>query len=55
MKTLAYVLHRALAQKKTIDRARMALTPDDIHSDTDVIINLFGNMEICTSTGIWKE
>ena len=55
MKTLAYVLHRALAQKKTIDRVKMALTPDDIHSDTDVIINLFGNMEICTSTGIWKE
>ena len=55
MKTLAYVLHRALAQQKTIDRAKMALTPDDIHSDTDVIINLFGNMEICTSTGIWKE
>lgn len=55
MKTLAYVLHRAMAQRKTIERAKMALTPDDIHSDTDVIINLFGNMEICTSTGIWKE
>ncbi len=55
MKTLAYVLHRALAQQKTIDRAKMALTPDDINSDTDVIVNLFGDMEICTSAGIWKE
>lgn len=55
MKTLAYVLHRALAQKKTLDRARMALSPDDIVADTDVIINLFGSMEIYTSDGVWKE
>ena len=55
MKTLAYVLHRALAQKKALDRARMALSPDDIAADTDVIINLFGSMEIYTSDGVWKE
>lgn len=55
MKTFAYVLHHALAQKKTIERARMALSPDDINADTDVIVNFFGSMEICTSGGIWKE
>ena len=55
MKTLAYVLHRAMAQRKTIERARMALSPDDIMSDRDVIVNFFGSMEICTSDGVWKE
>ena len=55
MKTLAYVLHRAMAQRKTIERARMALSPDDISSERDVIINFFGSMEIYTSAGIWKE
>lgn len=55
MKTLAYVLHRAMAQRKTIERAKMTLTPDDIISDRDVIVNFFGSMEICTSDGVWKE
>lgn len=50
-----YVLHRAMAQRKTIERARMALSPDDISSERDVIINFFGSMEIYTSAGIWKE
>ncbi len=55
MKTLAYVLHRAMAQRKTIERARMALSPDDITSENDVIINFFGGLEITTNGGIWKE
>ncbi len=52
---LAYVIHRAIAQKNTMDRVRMALTPDEIKTDNDVIINFFGGMEITTSAGVWKE
>ena len=52
---LAYVLHRAIAQKNTMERVRMALTPDEIKTDNDVIINFFGGMEITTSAGVWKD
>lgn len=55
LNTLAYVVHRAMAQKNTMERVRMALTPDEIKTDSDVIINFFGGMEITTSAGVWKE
>ena len=51
----AYITHRALAQKRTIDRIKMALTPEEIKSDKDIIINFFGDMEIITQDGVWKE
>lgn len=52
---LAYVLHRAMAQQKAIDSAKLALSPERIESDRDVIINLFGDMEISTSKGVLTE
>ncbi len=52
---LAYVLHRAMAQQKTIDQAKFSLTPDDIQTDREVIINFFGDMEIFTSKGVLRE
>lgn len=55
MNILAYVLHRAMAQQKTLDSAKLSLSPEAIQSDKDVIINLFGDMEICTSQGILRE
>lgn len=55
MSILAYVLHRAMAQQKTIERAKMALSPDRIQTDRDIIVNLFGGMEIRTKGGIWRE
>lgn len=55
LNTLAYVIHRAIAQKNTMDRVRMALVPDEIKGDKDIIINFFGSLEIVTSTGVWKE
>lgn len=51
----AYIIHRALAQKRILDRAKMALTPKEIKSDKDIIINFFGDMEIITQDGVWKE
>lgn len=55
MNILAYVLHRAMAQQKTMDSAKMTLSPDEIHNDKDIIINFFGSMEICTSAGVLRE
>lgn len=51
----AYVIHRAMAQQKTIDSSKLALSPDEIKSDKDIIVNFFGSMEICTSTGVLTE
>lgn len=55
MSILAYVLHRAIAQQKTIDSSKLALSPDEIKSDRDIIINFFGSMEIQTSRGVLRE
>lgn len=33
----------------------MSISPQNIKSDTDVIINLFGNLEIYTSNGVLRE
>lgn len=52
---LAYVLHRAMAQQKVMNSTRMLLSPKSIRSDKDIIINFFGNMEICTSKGVLRE
>ena len=51
----AYIIHRALAQKRTIERVKMALTPEEIKSDKDIVINFFGDIEIITQDGIWRE
>lgn len=55
MSILAYVLHRAMAQQKTIDSAKLTLSPDEIKSDRDIIINFFGSMSIYTSAGVLHE
>ena len=33
----------------------MAITPEEIKSDKDIVINFFGDMEIITQDGVWKE
>ena len=55
MTVLAYVLHRAMAQQQSIDSSNMALAPDEIKSDRDIIVNFFGSMEIQTSKGVLEE
>lgn len=55
LNTLAYVMHRAMAQRDTMNRAKMVLKPEEITSDKDIIINFFGDMEIYTQDGVWKE
>lgn len=55
MAFLAYVLHRAMAQKKTMDSAKMTISPENITKETDVIIHLLGNLDIYTSKGVIRE
>lgn len=55
MSVLAYVLHRAMAQQKTIDSVRLAPSPDSISGAKDVVINFFGDMEIYTRKGVLRE
>ena len=55
LSALAHVLHRAMAQQKAIESAKLAPTPDLVQSSKDVAINFFGDMEICTKKGILSE
>ena len=55
LNVFAYVIHRAMAQQKTINSSRLALAPEEIKTDKDIIVNLFGSMSICTSRGVLTE
>ena len=55
LSALAHVLHRAMAQQKAIESAKLAPTPDLVQSSKDVAINFFGDMEICTKKGVLSE
>lgn len=52
---LAYVLHRAMSQKKAMDSAKMKISPENIERDTDIIIHLLGNLDVYTSKGVIRE
>jgi DNA-binding SARP family transcriptional activator len=55
LSALGYVLHRAMAQQKTIESAKLAPVPESIDGNKDVAINFFGDMEICTRKGVLSE
>ena len=55
LQMLAYVVIASVNEKKLLDSAKMVLSPDNIKNDTDIIINLFGNLEIYTSKGVLRE
>ncbi len=55
LQTFAYILHRAIVQSNASERTKMTFTPDNIQNDTDIIINFFGDMEICILNGVWRE
>lgn len=52
---LAFVLLASINEQKLMQSLKMSLSPDNIEKDTDVIINVFGNLEIYTSGGILRE
>lgn len=55
LQMLAYVVFSSVTEKKLLERGSKAFSPDNIKGDKDVIINLFGKMEIYTSKGVLRE
>ena len=55
LQMLAFVLLSSINEQKLMQSMKMSLSPENIKSDTDVIINLFGNLEIYTLNGILRE
>lgn len=55
LQALAYVVFSSSTEKKLIERTKKAFSPEQIHNDKDVIINIFGNLEIFTSKGTLTE
>ena len=55
LQMLAFVVFSSVTEKKLIDRASKAFSPENIKKDTDIIINLFGSLEIYTSKGVLTE
>lgn len=55
LQALAYVVFSSSTEKKLIERSQRVITPEQIQSDRDVVINVFGHLEICTSKGMITE
>ena len=55
LQMLAYVFLSAFNEQKLMQSLKMSLSPEAIMQDTDVVINLFGNLEIYTLNGVLRE
>lgn len=55
LQMLGFVLLASINEHKLMQGMKMAISPDNIKRDTDVIIKLFGNLEMCTSGGVLRE
>ena len=55
LQALAFVTFSAITEQKLINRTQKAFSPESIKDDKDVIINLFGKIEIYTSKGVLTE
>ena len=55
LQLLAFVVLACVNERKLMQSMKMSISPDRIEHDTDVIIHLFGNLEIYTSSGILRE
>lgn len=55
LQVLAYVAFNSVTEQKMINRSRKAISPDNIKNENDIIINLFGKMEIVTAQGVLTE
>lgn len=53
--TAAYVAFSSVTEMKLLERSSFAYSPERIKNENDVIINLFGGLEIYTSTGCITE
>lgn len=55
LQMLAYVAVSTINEKKLLERSKQAFSPESIKRDTDVIINLFGQLSVYTSKGVLTE
>lgn len=55
LQALAFVTFSSVTEQKLIRRTQKAVSPESIKDDKDVVINLFGKLEIYTSKGILTE
>ena len=55
LQMLAFVVLAIVNEKKLIDSLQLAFSPDSIKNEKDIMVNLFGSLEIYTSKGVLKE
>lgn len=55
LQMLAFVVLAIGNEKKLLDSVKLVPSPENIKNDTDIIFNLFGELEIHTSQGTLKE
>lgn len=55
LQMLAFVILAIGNEKRLLDSVKLVLSPENIKNDTDIIINLFGELEIYTSQGTLNE
>ena len=55
LQLLAYVVLASVNEQKLMQSIKMSFSPENIENDADIIINLFGDLEIYTSTGVLRE
>lgn len=52
---LAFVVLAIVNEKKLLDSVKMTSAPESIKNETDILIHLFGELEIYTSQGVLRE
>ncbi len=55
LQMLAFVVIKGVSEKELLDRAKMVWTPKNIKSSKDVVIKLFGEVEVYTDRGVLRE
>ena len=55
LKMMAFVSATCVNEKRLMDRLKRKTTPANIQTDNDVIINLFGELQVLTSSGSLTE
>lgn len=55
LQMMAFVAVSSVNEKRLLDRTKFAFTPATIKKDTDIVINLFDDLQIITSRGIITE
>lgn len=55
LQVLAFVVFSSVTEIKLLNRTSKAFSPENIKRDNDVIVNVFGGLEIYTSKGLLTE